>query len=423
MEYQVSVERNGRMVPVGSIVTEGMEGRFAYGDAYLESDSAVPVSISLPLQRELFSPEQTRSFFEGLLPEGFTRRAVAQWLHLDEGDYLSILHRLGRECLGALCVTDGREMQETGYEEMSLGQVKALAAEGATKSAELITKSHLSLTGASGKVGLYRDEERNRWYLPLGTAPSTYIVKQSHIRLNGIVTNEQLAQLTAQRCGIHTPRSFIVNVGRGRDEDVLFATERYDRILSEELPPISGLRRPLRLHQEDFAQAMGIPASRKYEGNGEAYLKRMFEVLRKHSSDPITDQLMLWDVLVFDFLIGNTDAHIKNFSLLYNRDQSAVRLAPAYDIVSTVVYEISTQEMAFRIGGERAIDQIGESDFRAAAGEIGLGAKLAMARYAALCERFEPALWDAAEELEEQGFETAMTMAEQIMRKGGFAHI
>ena len=64
-------------------------------------------------------------------------------------------------------------------------QVKALAAEGAQKSVEIVTKSHLSLTGASGKVGLYYHEAGSRWYLPEGTAPSTHIVKQSHVRLEG----------------------------------------------------------------------------------------------------------------------------------------------------------------------------------------------------------------------------------------------
>ena len=91
--------------------------------------------------------------------------------------------------------------------------MKELAAEGAQKSAEIVTKSHLSLTGASGKVGLYYDVVNDHWYLPQGTAPSTHIVKQSHVRLEGIVTNEQLSMMTAAKCGIDVPESFIMTWG------------------------------------------------------------------------------------------------------------------------------------------------------------------------------------------------------------------
>ena len=93
---------------------------------------------------------------------------------------------------------------------MSAEEVKRLAQEGATESAELVTKAHLSLTGASGKVGLYYDNEKDEWYLPYGDAPSTHIVKQSHVRLKNIVANEQLCLLTAKKLGIEVPESFIV---------------------------------------------------------------------------------------------------------------------------------------------------------------------------------------------------------------------
>ena len=249
-KYIISIEKNGRMVPVGSI--DGGDYRtaqFSYMDEYLDEANAVPVSISLPLQRERFSAGQTRQFFEGLLPEGFTRRSVAQWLHLDENDYLSILYQLGRECLGAVRVLKEGETQAASYEMITKQQVKALAAEGAQKSAEIVSKSHLSLTGASGKVGLYYDTAGNQWYLPQGTAPSTHIVKQSHVRLEGIVTNEQLSMMTAAKCGIEVPESFIIDLGSGEDNEVLYATRRYDRTFEGAADTISGLLAPLRLHQ------------------------------------------------------------------------------------------------------------------------------------------------------------------------------
>ncbi len=420
-EYLVNIERNGEMVLVGSLRGEShSDAQFCYATSYLSDSDARPISISLPLQEYAFSAEQTRNYFEGLLPEGFTRRSVAQWMHLDENDYLSILYGLGRECLGAVQITAEGEAPEAAYEPISNEQVRSLAAEGATKSTELVMKSHLSLTGASGKVGLYYDATHDAWYLPKGTAPSTHIVKQSHIRLNEIVTNEQLCLLTAARCGIEIPQSFIINTGAGTESEVLFATQRYDRVFPDHPHVVSGMPSPLRLHQEDFAQAMGVPASAKYETEEGRHMAGMFEILRAHSEDPIRDQLKLWDLIVFNCLIGNTDAHVKNFSLLYDESLHSARLAPAYDVVSTTVYEVSTRNLAFRIGTAATIDEISSAAFRAAAKEAGLGEKLAMRHASELTERFLPALRVSAEQLADTGYPKAVELAEKIQQTSGW---
>ena len=421
-ELVVSIEHDGGMIPVGHIRGEDpAAAQFRYDAKYLSQPNA-PISIRLPLQEQPFSPAQTKSFFEGLLPEGFTRQSVAKWMHVDENDYLSILHGLGRECLGALCVTEEGEEVTASYEPITEDQVRELAAEGAVKSAELVTRSHLSLTGASGKVGLYYDAAHDAWYLPWGTAPSTHIVKQSHVRLEGIVTNEQLSLLTAARCGIDIPHSFIINTGNGAENEVLFATQRYDRVFAEKPKTIDSLPRPNRLHQEDFAQAMGIPASEKYEHGQKGYMQGMFDILRRYSSDPIADTLKLWDILVFDYLIGNTDAHVKNFSLLYSPNQTAVRLAPAYDIVSTVIYKESTLDMAFSIGRAYAIDDITEASFRLAARDAGLGERMAMRRFDELRDRFRTALHLSAEELSDTGYPLAQRIERRILQAGGIKH-
>lgn len=416
----VSIERNGTMIPVGTINgDDSSDACFAYLPEYLQESDAVAISISLPLRVEPYPATQTARFFEGLLPEGFTRRSVAQWMHVDENDYLSILHGLGRECLGAFCITEPGEELRASYEPITEQQVRELAAEGATKSAEIVTKSHLSLTGASGKVGLYYDSKNGKWFLPWGTAPSTHIVKQSHVRLDGIVTNEQLALSTAAKCGIAIPHSFIINTGAGEEHEVLFATERYDRVFSEQAQPIGGLPRPLRLHQEDFAQAMGIPASRKYEKNYSGYMRGMFDILRRYSADPVRDQMRLWDIIVFNYLIGNTDAHVKNFSLLYSPSLKGVRLAPAYDIVSTTVYEQSTRDMAFSIGRVYSIDEIKREHFSSAAKDVGLGERMAMRRFDDMCARLRNALREATKELVSAGYPKAEDMEARILKSGG----
>ena len=422
-KLNVSIEKNGILVPVGTISgSDRTDARFCYSADYL-SAAGTPISISLPVQEAPFSPEQTACYFEGLLPEGFTRRTVAQWMHVDEANYLSILHGLGRECLGAICISEADETVAASYEEINASQIRALAAEGVAKSSELVTQSHLSLTGASGKVGLYYDAPSQTWYLPRGTAPSTHIIKQSHVRLEALVSNEMLSLMTAKRCQLETPASFIVNTGYGKDSEVLFATQRYDRLFEDNNPAIDFLPRPYRLHQEDFAQALGIPSSEKYEKAPRGYMKAMFDILRHYSADPVTDQLKLWDIIVFDYLIGNTDAHIKNFSLLYGKDLRSIRLAPAYDLISTTIYESSTREMSFYVGNALLIDEITESSFREAAAEIHIGERFAVRRYNYICNHFREALREAAAELRGAGFSKAEEIEERILHTGGYAKL
>ena len=417
----VQIEVKGAFKQVGEIVgTSSDDARFTYTESYLKDPESRAVSISMPLEQQSFSVESTRNFFEGLLPEGFTRRCVAEWLHRDEKDYLAILAGLGQECLGAIKIIDeSRAVLPSKYKELTSEEVKKLAQEGATESAEMVTKSHLSLTGASGKVGLYYDEQKDKWYLPIGEAPSTHIVKQSHIRLKRIVANEQLCLLTAKNLGIEIPQSFIIKTESNEAEDVLFATKRYDRRMQSNGRKLNGMNIPYRLHQEDFSQALGIPASEKYEKDGGSYLSKMFGILRDYSASPIEDQLKLWDICVFNFLIGNTDTHIKNLSLLYGKDLKTIRLAPAYDIVSTMVYESSTENMALSIGGDYSIRKITEESFAKEATKAGLGVKMAMKRLDTLRKNFVEALNTGAQVLEEQGFEGTKDIAEQIMSCGG----
>lgn len=424
-KLQVSIEINGKQRYVGDITGDYPQGAFfTYAQEYVNNPEAVPVSISLPFSEHSFEPEKTKNFFEGLLPEGFTRRCVSEWMHVDENDYLSLLAGLGSECLGAIRILEQEtKISVPSYQKLTLEEVKNLAREGATESAQLVTKSHLSLTGASGKAGLYYDNKQKNWYLPKGNAPSTHIVKQSHVRLEGIVVNEQLCLMTAQKLGIDTPDSFVLNLENSRDEDILFATRRYDRVVKPGNDTLQALPVPCRLHQEDFAQAMGIPSFYKYEHNNAGYLKKMCTLLKQYSTDPIADSLKLWDMTVFNYLVGNTDNHIKNVSLLYGENMKSIRLAPAYDIVSTTVYESSTREMALGIGGEYDIDKIDRASFAKEAEMIGLGVKMAMRHFDDFSDRFGLALEQAAGELENLGFHNATNIKSKILKTGGIASI
>ena len=416
----VQIEINGTGKYVGNIKGSSSEDAvFSYAENYLADPDCRPVSISLPLERRVFDVVSTKNFFEGLLPEGFTRRCVAARMHADENDYLSILAEIGRECLGAVKIFDENDRTDMmEYRKLSAEEVLRFAREGASESAELVARSHLSLTGASGKAGLYYDEKKGEWYLPVGEAPSTHIVKQSHVRLEKIVTNEQLCLLAARNLGIEIPESFIIQAGN-QDEEVLFATKRYDRKILPGNRRLNGLVMPYRLHQEDFAQALGIASAEKYEKNNAGYLRKMVELIRNYSAEPLKDQLKLWDICIFNFLIGNTDNHIKNFSLLYSEDLKSVRLAPAYDMISTVIYESSTENMALGINGKYDISDLKQEDFAAEAAWAGIGVKNAMKRFDIMASRFEGALKEACRLLMEQGFSEADSICGQIMAKRG----
>lgn len=421
-ELSVYIELNGIQTLVGKISGEQYnDARFRYVREYIEAREAAPISVSLPFQDDYFSTEQTRNFFESLLPEGFSRKAVADWMKADENDYIGILAQLGRECLGAIKIVEGNDDRESGYELLSAERVKALAAEGATKSTEILLETHLSLTGASGKVGLYYNSDNNKWYLPKGDAPSTHIVKQSHVRHKQIVLNEQLCIQTAKRIGIAVPESFIVSNGSQSDQDVLYATPRYDRPLSEN-KIIDGLKCPYRLHQEDFAQALGIFASDKYEKVPSGYMSRMFDLLRHNSVNPIEDQIALLRIIIFNYLIGNTDCHVKNFSLLYSEDLKSKRLAPAYDLVATRVYR-TTSNMSFYIGGELDISKINRNNFAISASEIGLSQKMVLDNFDYVANKLEGAMTEAAEELANKGFDNSISLKNEILKNGGYASL
>ena len=420
-KLKVYIEINGEETFVGMIDgNDYADAAFAYDEKYLSDSKSVQISISLPLQKKPFSPQQTANYFESLLPEGFSRKAVANWIKADEKDYLSILAVLGKECLGAVKIIEYENNDESEYILLSEEQIKELAAEGATKSTRILLETHLSLTGATGKVGLYYDEASDKWYLPKGNAPSTHIVKQSHVRLKKIVLNEQLCIKAAGNLGISVPETFIIN-RFANDEELLLATKRYDRVFWGE-KHINGLRCPFRLHQEDFAQVLNIMPSDKYEKKPSMYMQKMFELIKNHSSNPLEDQQKLLRSIVFNFLVGNTDCHVKNYSILYSADLKSKRLAPLYDLVATRVYN-TTSEMSFFIGGELDIEKIGRSSFAKAADEIGMSEKMVLSVFDDMADSFEIALNDAAVEMTDLGFGQAKALETEILQSGGYRNI
>lgn len=125
----VQIEVKGSFVMAGKLYgISHFDAVFQYDKNYINDSASRPISVSLPLQEEPFSSEATRNYFEGLLPEGFSRQCVASNIHVDSDDYISILRVLGRECLGAIRIVDeNNPVEDFVYKELSLQDVKSLA--------------------------------------------------------------------------------------------------------------------------------------------------------------------------------------------------------------------------------------------------------------------------------------------------------
>jgi serine/threonine-protein kinase HipA len=162
--------------------------------------------------------------------------------------------------------------------------------------------------------------------------------------------------------------------------------ERYDRTHRQNPGAPPSLER---LHQEDFCQAQSIVSETKYQKEGGPSLKQCFALLREVSSAPVIDLSRLLDAVIYNFLVGNNDAHGKNFSLLFHGVGTAnqeIRLAPLYDVVSTTYYPELSKDMAMKIGGEYSSHKVGPKNFGQLAEEAGLAKPIVRNRVPELAE-------------------------------------
>lgn len=403
----VKMEINGALQNVGKISgTSFNDACFIYDEAYLRCPQSHAISISLPLSKKAFSPKETRNYFEGFLPGGFNRKYLINSLQIDNNDYISLLKNFSNEYLGAIKISNESTEEDFDYKLIDLGELDFQES----------NKSNFSLSGACRKVNLYYDEKNNKWYLPGGGAPGNYIIKRCNDSYENQIINEQLCLITAQKLGIEIPASFIIKNENKQNPTFLFASKRYDCYSDANSKFVENLSVPYRLHQEDFSQVLGINLSEKYEPEGKHYLKLIFDILRLYSSNPIKDQKAFWKMCIFNYFIGNTDNHIKNYSLVYSKDLSSVKLAPFYDVMSTLIYENVTRKMAFRINQKTNIDEITREDFKKESKLIDLDEEFALQAFDELQMNFKNALLQSEEELVANGFFQAKEIAERIIQ-------
>jgi serine/threonine-protein kinase HipA len=312
---------------------------FTYRPTWLESERFIPLSVTLGPQRESFPDEITRPFFENLLPEGEIRGAIAKLKRLSERNTFGLLGEIGGDCAGAVSLSPHGEKPrpDKGYEVLAEERLAEVLA-GMAKRPLLVMDEELrlSLAGAQNKLPIHYDGKRLS--LPRGSAPSSHILKPGTQAFEHMPANEHFCMRLAGALGMPVPASLIL-----RKPESLYLVERYDRASA----PGGVLTR---IHQIDFCQALNLPSQKKYEHEGGPSLALCFEVIRKFSSRPARDRLNLISWVIFNYLVGNADAHAKNLSLLITRE--GVALAPFYDLVSTAAYRELTEKLALKIGGE-----------------------------------------------------------------------
>jgi len=362
---------------------------FEYVETWLNKPGATALSQSLPLRQKRFNRNECRGFFAGILPEQSKREIIARNLGISARNDYAMLDQIGGECAGAVTfVPAGQPLPERNYSYRKLSTKELAGILRELPRHPLLAGEdgiRLSLAGAQDKIAV-RIEGADIC-LPLGGAPSTHILKPAVERFEGVVFNEALCLKLASAAGLPTAT---VEIRHDEGIDYLLV-ERYDRVHRES----SGKSVVERLHQEDFCQAQGIVSEMKYQKEGGPSLKQCFALLREVSGTPVVDLARLLDVVIFNYLIGNNDAHGKNFSLLYHgigTNAPEIRLAPLYDLVSTIYYPELSRNMAMKIGGEYSSEKVMPKNFEKLAEEARLGKPLVSSRVRELADRVIAAL-------------------------------
>jgi serine/threonine-protein kinase HipA len=362
---------------VGTLFLRDGRLSFRYDPAWLVQSNAVALSVSLPLRPEPFDDHQSRPFFAGLLPEGQLRRVIARQLQISCQNDFSLLDHIGGECAGAVTFLTPRQTPSVpssadDVQWLSDEEVVAILAE-LPRRPMLAGQDglRLSLAGAQDKLPVVFDG--GLIGLPRNGMPSSHILKPPIHAVEDSVINEGFCMALAETMQLRPAKSHIHTVLN----HPFLLVERYDRTLDAQ-----GNR--LRVHQEDFCQSLGVVPELKYQNEGGPDLAQCFDLVRRVTRPSALHVLRLFDAVIFNALIGNHDAHAKNFSLLYAGQTPF--LAPFYDLLSTAVYPTLTPKMAMKIGSKYKFSEVQARHWEQFAQGAGLARSPARKRILALAK-------------------------------------
>ncbi len=378
--------------------TEEALGKYELGTPLL--------SIGLPLTDLPYPNAKTRSFLDGLLPEEEPRRAVAEQLDLNANDTFGLIRALGLDCAGAIVVQPSERpapSQATTLTARPLDDQEIAERVANLKSAPLgfSDRVRISLAGVQEKFLLTRMPDGS-WGEPVDGTPSTHLLKPEIRDFPETVENEAFCMRLARNLGVQTATIGTAEYG-GRK---LLVVERFDRV-------VSSAGDVERIHQEDFCQVLSLSPKTKYQSEGGPSLKQIAAVLRQFARPDSLSRLL--KVAFVNVLVGNGDAHGKNFSVLHHRDGS-IELTPLYDTLSTLYYidgelsmYIDTVRKTASVTGERLVNE---------AVSWGMREESARQTISELCERVPDALASALEATPGLPVKISRIIASQLQQLG-----
>ena len=343
---------------------------FQYSDKWLENPIRFPVSKTLPLKAETFAPgaenRVAHNYFANLLPEADSRTRICREKKISVENDFELLRAIGGECAGALSILGDEPLDiAPQYRELINDDLAELLR---VRNPSVVIEDgdnppRLSLAGAQDKAPVkYKD---GKFYIPLGNAISTHILKYRLHDINHVPAYETITMWIAAELGLD-----VCDIDYYTHEGECFTlSKRYDRVLTKDSL--------VRLHQEDFCQASGRSSSSKYEHEGGPTFAECLQLVREHSTQPLKDipRLIQWQV--FNYLVGNSDAHAKNLSFLYSQDNTT-RLSPFYDLIAIHAWpsHVFNHDLALSIGGITNINNIKREHWEKLADESGTSFKL-----------------------------------------------
>ena len=391
MDDKLEVRLYGQ--PVGALQRSARNRlTFRHYESYVEREGAPPLSTCMPVRSKAYGPDKTEPWFEGLLAEGRRREHLARIAGAAGIDTWSLLRAAGGECAGAVQIVAPEHADSPGLFHLHQERLARLLRETPIEPIGSVSRAaRISIAGAQDKVVLYRTTKKT-WAVPTGGHPSTHILKPQAAAFPELVENEHWCMEVARRAGLPAARTSIETIGESR----VLAVERYDRRHRND-----GTIE--RVHQEDFAQALARTA--KYQSDGGPSTYDLFTV-------PGAERKTLFDQVMFAWLIGNCDAHAKNYSILEPGTANA-RLAPIYDMLSTECYPRLQRQLATRIGRADSLDTVNRQAVETLGRRIGFEPGEATQRVHELGERTQAAI----KEVQNDGVGHGPVRTEQLLAR------
>ena len=315
----------------------GNRQEFCYVESWLDSPSARPLSLSMPLSLDntVYKNDLVEPYFDNLLPDNLQikERLQSRVKALSTAAF-DLLAEFGMDCVGAVQLVDAdkpidnvRCIQATMLHEQEVEAELTAVTAAPMPGQQQDDFLRLSIAGAQEKTALLK--QGNDWYRPIGSTPTTHIMKlpmgkvgNEQADLSTSVENEWLCSKLLAAFGLPIAHCDIATFGMQK----ALVVERFDRRLSKDKDWW------VRIPQEDLCQATATPAALKYESDGGPGVKAINNLLlgsrnaRQDIEHFIKAQILFW-------MLCAPDGHAKNFSIFIEK-QGRFRMAPLYDVIS-----------------------------------------------------------------------------------------